>query len=128
MDRPWKASGPVDTNSEYLALLSYLPLNGFRALLRFFWFTFEIQRQLRSSPGLIGYSLRALPLRRVFWTLSVWENEKALQDFVMHVPHSDAIRALLPHMGPTKFTRWKLLGSAIPPKWDDALRRSQREA
>ena len=37
-----------------------------------------IQRQLRASRGLIGYSLRARLAVKRFWTLSAWEDEAAL--------------------------------------------------
>ena len=59
----------------------------------------------------------------MFWP--VWENERALMDFVIKLPHGDVMKALSPHMERTKFTRWKVLGSALPPNWDDAMRRGQ---
>jgi len=63
--------GDTGCRERYLALISYLPLKHFRAVPKFFQCTFEIQRQLRTSPGLIGYSLEAQPLARKFQTLSV---------------------------------------------------------
>jgi len=123
MDMSWKAIAAVDREREYLALLTYLPLRSYMKIPLFFQFTFQIQRQLKDTQGAIGYALRAKPLSRRFWTLSVWESERALMDFVIKVPHGDVMKALSPHMERTKFTRWKLLGSALPPNWDDAMRR-----
>jgi len=37
---------------------------------------------LEESRGLIGYSLLAHLLEKRFWTLSLWEDEDALMDFV----------------------------------------------
>jgi hypothetical protein len=128
MDMPWKALAPADKAREYFVLLSYLPLRTFSKMPAFFLFTLQIQRQLRETPGAIGYSLRAKPLSRKFWTLSVWESERALMDFVAKVPHGEVMRTLSPHMGPTKFTNWKLLGSALPPSWNDAIRRMGQES
>jgi hypothetical protein len=128
MDTPWKALAPLDRNREYLALLSYLPLRAFSKIPRFLRFTLQIQRQLRGSPGAIGYSMRAQLLSRKFWTLSVWESERALMDFVTKVPHGEVMKALAPHMGATKFTKWKIPGSAIPIPWDDAVRRELQES
>jgi len=127
MDTPWKALAPVERDREYLALLSYLPLRSYSKIPRFLQFTFQIQRQLGATPGAIGYSLRAKPLSCKFWTLSVWETERALMDFVSKVPHGEVMKALVTHMGATKFTQWKIPGSAIPPKWDDAVRRELQE-
>jgi quinol monooxygenase YgiN len=120
---PWKTIAKVEGSREYLALLSYLPLKKYRMIPRFLQFSFQIQRQLNNSPGVVGYSLRAKPLRRNFWTLSVWEDEKALQDFVRKVPHLDAMTSLIPHMGPTRFSQWRVVGSSLPLHWDDAMRR-----
>ena len=126
MDSPWTTLADTEPNREYLALLSHLPLNRYRAIPAFLRFTFQIQKQLRNTPGILGYSLRAKPMSRQFWTLSAWDGETALMDFVSKVPHEEAMKALLPNMGPTKFTRWKVAGSALPLKWEEAMQRSQR--
>jgi quinol monooxygenase YgiN len=125
MDSPWIEFATPDTNREYFALLSYLPLNKYRAIPTLLKFLFQIQKQLRATPGIIGYSLRAKPLSRNFWTLSAWTDEKQLMDFVAKLPHGQAMKAMMPHMGPTKFTRWKVLGSALPLRWEEAMKRSQ---
>src|SRR5262249_37006679 len=124
---PWKTITKVEGSREYLALLSYLPLKKYRMIPRFVQLSLQIQQQLSNSPGLVGYSLRAKPLSRNFWALSAWEDEKALHEFVRKVPHLNAMTSLIPHMGPTKFTRWKVPGSALPLRWDDAMRRSSQE-
>jgi hypothetical protein len=128
MDMPWKALRAAEREREYLALLTYLPLRSYSKIPRFFQFTFQIQRQLKDTEGAIGYALRAKPLSRKFWTLSVWESERALMDFVARVPHVEVMKSLSPHMERTKFTRWQLLGSALPPNWGDAMRRGGQEA
>lgn len=126
MDAPWTTFAPADSNREYFALLSYLPLKKYRAIPSFLRFTLRIQKQLRATPGAVGYSLRAKLLSRNFWTLSAWVDEKALMDFVMKIPHEQAMKAMLPHMGPTKFTKWKVAGSALPLRWEEAIERSQK--
>jgi quinol monooxygenase YgiN len=119
--------GTPDKNREYVALLSSLPLNKYRAIPGFLRFSSQIQKQLRATPGVIGYSLRAKLLSRNFWTLSAWADEKALTDFVAKIPHEQAMQAMMPHMGPTKFTKWKVLGSALPLQWEEAMQRSKKE-
>jgi hypothetical protein len=127
MDSPWIMFGTPDKNREYFALLSSLPLNKYRAIPGFLRFSSQIQKQLRATPGVIGYSLRAKLLSRNFWTLSAWADEKALTDFVAKIPHEQAMQAMMPHMGPTKFTKWKVLGSALPLQWEEAMQRSKKE-
>jgi hypothetical protein len=130
-DSPWKALAPVDRSREYLALLSSLPLRKYRKIPRFLPFPRPIQRQLRSTPGATGYCLRAKPLCRKFWTPSVWENERALMDFVAQVPHGEVgevMKALAPHRVATKLTPGKIRGSAIPSHGDEATRRELQES
>jgi hypothetical protein len=122
----WKSSAPASADSEYLLLLSYLPLKRFRAIPRFLKYTFQIERQLRQSDGLIGYSLQAELLSKNFWTLSAWQDEKALMTFVRRVPHGEIMQQLAPDMGRTGFTRWTERGSRIPPSWSDAKARMQQ--
>ena len=91
------------------------------------WFpmrTTRIRRQLRASSGLIGDSLRAQFAARRFWTLSVWEDEAALQAFVTAPPHAAVMKALPPHMDAKRFTRRIVKSPELPLRWDDALKRS----
>ena len=120
---PWKSFAAPESAREYTALLSYLPLNKWRAIPKFMRYTFQIRRQLADSEGLIGYSLHANVPNREFWTLSVWEDEESLRRFVQRTPHSRAMTDLLPDMGQTEFFPFKVDGSSIPPDWEDAKRR-----
>jgi Antibiotic biosynthesis monooxygenase len=121
---PWRKSRPPDSQKDYVALLSYLPLKSFGWLLPFIIYTLDVIRQLASTDGLAGYALLARPFSKRFWTLSAWESEEALQAFVRHPPHARIMARLARHMGPTSFTRWNVKGSELPLKWDDALRRA----
>lgn len=108
---------------EYLALISYLPLRHFRAIPKFFRFSLQTQRQLKTAPGLIGYSMDAKPFARKFWTLSVWENQQFLNDFVRQMPHGRIMIALAPHMGRTQFAQWRVTHQQIPLDWPSAKAR-----
>ncbi len=119
---PWKSFAAPETDREYHAMLSYLPLNKWRTMPKFFRYTRQIQRQLANSEGLIGYSLDANVLGRTFWTLSVWEDEESLWRFVPRIPHSRAMTNLLRDMGQTEFFHWKVDGSSVPPDWEEAKR------
>ena len=120
---PWKSFGLPEGDGEYRAMLSYLPLNKWRALPKFMRYTYQIRRQLADSEGLIGYSLDANVPGREFWTLSVWQDEESLRRFVQRTPHSRVMMDLLSDMGQTEFFHWDVDGSSIPPNWEEAKRR-----
>jgi hypothetical protein len=119
----WRSYAQPNPAKEYIAVLSYLPLKSFWALPHFFYYTSRIQAQLRSARGLVGYSLLAHVLAKRFWTLSVWENEVALMDFVHKQPHQEAMMILRRYMGGADFLRWKVDGSSVPPSWHEAMDR-----
>jgi heme-degrading monooxygenase HmoA len=118
---PWKSFASAEPERQYLVLASRLPLRRFSATVRFGRRATQVRRQLASASGLIGYSLMAKPFTRMYWTLSVWNDEEALQTFVAQSPHSEVMSALLPDMGPTRFVRWSVSGSQLPPTWSEAL-------
>src|SRR6266513_2738833 len=119
MDSPWITCGLPDKSREYFALLYYRPLNKYPAIPGFLRFASQIQKQSRSTPGIIGYSLRAKLLSRNLD--SAWDGEKTLMDFVAGIPHGQARKAMMPHLGPTKFTKWNVLCSVLPLGWEEAM-------
>jgi quinol monooxygenase YgiN len=127
-ESPWRSYSRAAPERDYVALLSYLPLNSAWHLPRLVLYSTRIQRQLRTSSGLIGYSLRARITAKQFWTLSVWGDAAALQAFVAAPPHLAVMKALAPYMGATRFVRWNVKGSELPLRWDDALRRDQNHS
>jgi quinol monooxygenase YgiN len=120
---PWRSFDRAEPERSYGVLLSYLPLNSGGPIPGFLLDTARIMAQLRKSRGLLGYSLRAQLMAKRFWTLSAWQDEAALHDFVHAQPHVRTMAALTPHMGAIRFVRWTLKGSQLPPRWEDALRR-----
>jgi len=122
-ESPWRTFRAPNPNGDFVALLSYLPLESYWRLLPWAIYTAQMVKQLATADGLVGYSLRASPLSKRFWTLSAWESEAALRTFVQNQPHLRVMTALAPHMDKTKFVRWMVKGSNLPLRWDDALRR-----
>ena len=54
-ETPWQSYSRTAPERDYVALLSYLPLNSAWSLPRLVLYSTRIQRQLRTSSGLIGY-------------------------------------------------------------------------
>jgi heme-degrading monooxygenase HmoA len=119
----WKSYAKASQDREYLALISYLPLKSLWKLPKFLLFTRANQTQLKESKGLIGYSFLAHFLQGRFWTLSVWEDENALMEFVRSRAHRQTMSGLRGHLGETKFVKWNIYGSPVPPTWEESLKR-----
>lgn len=125
---PWITFAEADSEQEYLVLLSFLPLKSYLRIPTILSKTFTVQRQLSTTPGVIGYSLLTQPLALRFFTLSVWTREEALSTFVRTEPHKRVMRDILPllHQDKSKFLRWNVKGKNLPVSWKDALKRFQQ--
>jgi quinol monooxygenase YgiN len=104
-------------------MASHLPLKKLSSTVRFFRAVAAIRKQLANSDGMVGYTLRARPLARDYWTLSVWNDEPALRQFMRTAPHAQLMSSLRPIMGPTKFVQWEISGTEERPDWTTALAR-----
>ena len=111
----WRSFAKASHDREYLALISYLPLKSLWKLPKFLFFTRANQTQLKESRGLIGYSFLAHLLQGRFWTLSIWEDEGALMEFLRSGVHEETMTGLRGHLGETEFVKWNILGSEVPP-------------
>jgi quinol monooxygenase YgiN len=120
---PWRRTSSPEPDTDYLVMASMLPLRSITKVPWFAGLTASVLRQLERTEGVVGYSLRAQPLAKTFWTLSAWTDPGALEAFVRTLPHQAVMAKLRPHMGPTRFTTWQAPGSALPVRWDDAVER-----
>jgi len=122
-DLPWTSRSEVEAESEYLVMASHLPLSKISSTVRFFRAVNAIRGQLAHTDGLVGYTLRAKPVAREYWTLSVWKDRNALTEFMRTSPHVGVMTSLKPFMAPTKFIFWSIKGSDGRPDFTDALKR-----
>lgn len=122
-DLPWSARGEMEPGRSYLVMASHLPLAKLTSTVPFFRAVGAIRKQLADAEGLVGYTLRAKPLARDYWTLSVWTDDSALHAFMRTSPHVGLMSSLKPLMGPTRFVQWEITASDGRPSWAGALDR-----
>jgi heme-degrading monooxygenase HmoA len=122
-DLPWTSRSEMEPTSEYVVMASHLPLGRISATVRFFRAVNAIRGQLAHTEGLVGYTLRAKPLARDYWTLSVWKDRDSLNAFMRTSPHVGIMSSLKPFMKPTKFIFWSIRGADGRPNFPDALKR-----
>jgi hypothetical protein len=122
---PWTAppnsAKPADGTVTVMA--SRLELRRLRDVPSFLTGAMRIRRQMLGSPGALGVSLIARPLRRTFWTLSAWQDQAALGTAVGREPHRRIMNHFRPRMSGSSFVTWAAPATALPIAWDEALRR-----
>ena len=105
----------ADEGREYLAMVSYFRLDGVGAMPKFLWNVLRVGRQLDRSEGLVCYSTGARLKSMEFWSITVWEDERALMGFVRTSPHSGIMEEMRPRVRRSEFVRWGIGGSDVPP-------------
>ena len=120
-DLSWTSRSHMEPGHEYLVMASHLRLERITSTVRFFRGVSAVRRQLAGADGLVGYTLRAKPFARDYWTLSVWKDQASLRGFMRTPPHAQLMSSLRPLMGPTKFVQWNITAADGRPSFAGAL-------
>ncbi|MGF7234738.1 MAG: antibiotic biosynthesis monooxygenase [Frankia sp.] len=112
-------AGPSADPAGVVVMASSFRLRSRRDTVRMLRAALRVRRQVLTSPGALGVSLIARPLRREYLTLSAWSDRVSLDTFVGTSPHREAMRGLRPAMAGAVFTFWSA-PSGQPPRWADA--------
>lgn len=98
-----------------------LAVRGFNlgANARFWKQTQAVFRSLQAGEheGLIGCAIRAQVLGRKSWTLSIWQDETALEAFSVSPVHLKAVNAGAAALRDAAFVRLRLRAREAPPNW-----------
>ena len=115
------------TEGVVVVLGSKLELRSYRHIVGFLRAALRVRRQVRRSPGAVGVSLIAQPLRKTFWTLSAWVDGSSLDAFVGNLPHADVMRRFHDRLTEASFATWNHSAASLPvansnakPLWQDA--------
>jgi hypothetical protein len=119
---PWKQIGDIDPEREYVGFTSRFFLKSVRTLPAFFALSQRIRKQASAAPGVVGWSLAADLPKLEFFTLSAWEDDSSLRDFVAAAPHHDAFSKFAGGMRQKSLlVSFPVLGRDLPLKWKDAI-------
>jgi hypothetical protein len=124
---PWTApkSSPAH-DGPATVMASRLELSHLYDVPSFLTSALRIRRQMLGSPGALGVSLIAKPLKRTFWTLSAWQDSEALHGAVGREPHIQLMKHFRPKMAGSSFVTWTAEDGALPVRWDEAMRRLEK--
>ena len=120
---PWHNVLDVERDQTYVALLGLVRLQSITILPAFVRSAFKIERQLRRTPGVVGYRTAVAPHLLDFYHLSAWIDAEAIQTFVVTSPHQTSMRELDSRLGQTIFRYWNVDGASLPLRLHDELHR-----
>ena len=104
-----------------LSSVTRLRVRSIRFLPAFLWYTFLTQRQVEKSPGFVGGRL-LVDSKLTFWTLTVWESEKAMKAFRGAGAHVRVMSRLPKWCDEAAYAHWSPAGDTIP-EWTEAHQR-----
>lgn len=94
--------------------LSYMP--------GFLWYAFLSQRHAKRAPGFVGGAL-LVDAHRTFWTLTVWESEKAMKAFRGSDAHARVMPRLTKWCDEAAYAHWTVPIASGIPSWAEAYDR-----
>ena len=101
-----------------LASVTRLRVRFVRYVPAFVWKTFLSQRQVVRAPGFLGGSL-LLDAHRTFWTLTIWESERAMKTFRGSAPHAQVMPRLVEWCDEASYAHWTPTDASVP-TWPEA--------
>jgi len=118
------ATGAADGAEAYVMASKFELTSGWRTP-AFLALAIRAWRQARRSPGALGVTLRAQPLRLSYWTLSAWTGKDALDAFARAEPHRTIMRRVRPWAKTATFRFWTVDAAQLTPDrlWAEAERR-----
>jgi hypothetical protein len=118
------ADGAADGAEAYVMASKFELTSGWRTP-AFLALAIRAWRQARRSPGALGVTLRAQPLRLSYWTLSAWTGKDALDAFARAEPHRTIMRRVRPWAKTATFRFWTADAAQLTPDrlWPEAERR-----
>lgn len=91
----------------------------------FLWDTFKAIRQVERSPGFLGGRL-LVNAKNVFWTMTAWKDEAAMNAYRTGGAHRRAMPKLLNWCNEAAVVHWTQESSEIP-LWPEAEQRMAKE-
>lgn len=117
----------VDSTKEYVGFTSRFFMRSMRDSPGFFTASRRVTRQLKSAPGLVGWSFSADLLRNEFFTLSAWEDEQSLRTFVAGASHSRTMQRFASRVRRSSiFAQFPVGEKDVPLTWKDAIARQNQ--
>ena len=110
----------TDASGPYLAVATYAKMaSGQRKA--FGAHVDAVEAQLKSFDGLVGYSLRGEIPGKEVWTVTVWEDEAALLEFVTSGAHQVAMADATTVVAEFDSAHFEVSADRLPPAWSDIL-------
>ena len=99
-----------------IASVTRIRLKSIFKLPKFIFTSNSIFKQAKNAPGNKGVKARSKGLE--FYTLTIWDEERSMMDFMLNGHHKEAMKAVRKFSNDFGSSRWSV--TEMPP-WDEAF-------
>jgi hypothetical protein len=125
VEKKWTSLSEVDLKRDYLVYAGYAERKSIWSYFSYLMKAHKVENQLKKTRGFIGFAARLELFSKKVVQLAVFEDSAALKEFAHAGEHALCMETTKSSMKWLKQTTWNIVGSAIPPKIDDAISRTQ---
>jgi hypothetical protein len=119
----WKTFAEINPERKYLAFAKVGQFRNAWSFLKAFN-SGKVERQLKTTKGLVGFTGRLGFLNKEIAMLVVFENEDALNEFAYSEHHVNCMKEIKPLIKDLKIAKLTILGSNLPPSIDEVISRA----
>jgi hypothetical protein len=123
----WKSLSEIDLKGDYLVYAGYAERKSPWSYFSYLMKARKVENQLKKTKGFIGFTARLEFFTKKVVQLAVFENSSALKEFAHTGQHALCMETTKSSMKWLKQATWNISGSAIPPRIDDAINRTQNK-
>ena len=121
----WQQYNEVDPSKTYLAYGAIAERKTAWSYFGFLMRARKVQKQLETAKGVVGFTARLEFLNRNVVQLAVFDDANALKEFSQTGQHVLCSKQTKASMKWLKNKTWDILGSELPPKIEEAIRKNQ---
>jgi hypothetical protein len=112
---------PLEADREVLVVFTHVVLGEDDSLNELFWrYTFQIEQSLSQARGVVGHSVRKKIFAEEAWTMSAWEDEQSMNEFVRSGLHAEAAVKAGGAISRVEYARMRVRISQLPLSWSVA--------
>jgi hypothetical protein len=125
VEMAWASFMEVDPAKSYLAYVGLAERKSVWSYFPMLMRSRKVAKQLTTTNGLVGFTARGEFFSKKIIQLAVFTDEAALKEFAHSGQHSDCAEKTKSSLKFLKNTTWSILGSDLPPKIDESVKRLQ---
>jgi hypothetical protein len=123
----WEQFMSVEADKNYFAYVGYAERKSVWSFFSMLMRSQKVAKQLKTTKGLVGFTARAGLFNKQVIQLAVFTDKESLEAFAHSGQHADCASNTKSSLKFLNNTTWSIMGSDVPPKIDNEVKRVQEQ-